>query len=391
MTVIDAIQKFAPDLTAFRRDIHAHPELGYQEQRTADRVAQALESYGVTVHRGLAKTGVVGTLRRGASPKSLGLRAELDALPLAELNRFAHRSVHDGRMHACGHDGHATMLLGAARHLALSGNFDGTVHFIFQPAEEGGGGGDVMVKEGLFDRFPCDAVFGMHNLPGLAAGKFSIRPGPMMAGAAFFDVTVEGVGGHGAMPESAVDPVVVASHIVTALQSIVARNVRPFDPAVISVTQIHAGDAYNVIPAGAVMRGTARGFTPETMRLMGERIARIAADVASGFGAKATTDYRIIFPPLVNHEAETRFIADVAAALVGEDNILRNGRQLMASEDFSFMLNARPGAFLYIGNGEGEGSCEVHNPNYDFNDAVLPLGASLWARLVETWLAPSAS
>ena len=389
MTVIDQIREFADELTEFRRDIHAHPELGYHEERTADRVARQFAAYGVEVHRGLAKTGVVGTLRRGNSTRSVGLRAEFDALPIVERNKFAHRSRHDGRMHACGHDGHATMLLGAARQLAAAGTFDGAVHFIFQPAEEGGGGAEIMIKEGLFEQFPCDAVFGMHNMPGLAAGKFSIRPGPMMAGAAFFDIAIDGVGGHGAMPESAVDPVVVASQIAVAMQTIVSRNIRPFDPAVVSVTQIHAGDAYNVIPARAMMHGTARGFTPETMRLIGERIAKLASSIAAGFGASATTDYKIIYPPLVNHAAEARYIADVAADLVGEDNIARDGTQLMASEDFSFMLNARPGAFIYIGNGDGEGSCEVHNPNYDFNDAILPLGAALWVKLVEKRLAPS--
>jgi len=386
MTVIDQIRQFAPELTAFRRDLHAHPELGFEEERTAGRIAAALTDYGCAVHRGLAKTGVVGTLRRGRSARAVGLRAELDALPIAELNRFDHRSRHPGRMHACGHDGHATMLLGAARQLAASGDFDGTVHFIFQPAEEGGGGADVMIKEGLFDKFPCDAVFGMHNMPGLAAGKFSIRPGPMMAGCAFFDIAIDGVGGHGAMPESAVDPVVVASQITLALQTIVSRNMPPFDPAVVSVTRIEAGDAYNVIPARCMLRGTARGFTDETMRLIGARMARLAASIAEGFGATATTDYRVIYPPLVNDAGEARFLGDVAAALVGEDNVARDGRRLMASEDFSYMLNARPGAFLYIGNGEGEGSCEVHNPNYDFNDGVLPLGASLWVTLVETRL-----
>jgi hippurate hydrolase len=387
VTVIEQIQAFAPELVEFRRDLHAHPELGYHEERTADRIARQLAAYGCEVHRGLAKTGVVGTLRRGNSTRSVGLRAELDALPIVEQNHFSHRSRHEGRMHACGHDGHATMLLGAARHLAASGEFDGAVHFIFQPAEEGGAGADVMIKEGLFEQFPCDAVFGMHNMPGLAAGKFSIRSGPTMAGCAFFDIAVEGVGGHGAMPESAVDPVVVASQIVQALQSIVSRNILPFEPAVVSVTQIHAGDAYNVIPARATMHGTARGFTPEIMKLMGARIERLAASVAAGFGATAKTDYRLLFPPLINHAAEAQYIADVAAALVGEDNVVRNGRQLMASEDFSFMLNARRGAFINIGNGDGEGSCEVHNPNYDFNDSILPLGASLWVKLVEKRLA----
>lgn len=387
MTVIEEMQKFAADMTEFRHDLHAHPELGYHEERTADRVARRLAGYGVDVHRGLATTGVVGTLRRGNSTRSLGLRAELDALPMAELNRFSHRSRHEGRMHACGHDGHTTMLLGAARYLADQGDFDGVVNFIFQPAEEGGAGANAMIKEGLFEQFPCDRVFGMHNAPGLATGKFSIRSGPMMAGCAFFDVTVGGVGGHGAMPETAVDPIVAASHIVSALQTIVSRNLRPFEPAVVTVTQIHAGDAYNVIPAQAVLRGTVRCFAPQIMSAIGKRIEQLAANVANGLGATAKTDYRVVYPPLVNHTDETRYIADVAAELVGEENVLRDGRQTMASEDFSFMLNARPGAFINIGNGDGDGGCAVHNPNYDFNDAILPLGAALWVRLVEKRLA----
>jgi hippurate hydrolase len=387
VTVIDDIQKLAPELTAFRRDIHAHPELGYQEERTADRIAAQLTAAGIDVTRGVGKTGVVGTVRRGRSRRTLGLRAELDALPIVELNQFGHRSQDAGRMHACGHDGHATMLMGAARHLAASGNFDGTVHFIFQPAEEIGGGADTMIADGLFERFPCDAVFGMHNMPGLAAGKFSIRPGPMMAGIALFDIAIEGVGGHGAMPESAVDPVVVASQVTLALQTIVARNIRPQESAVVSVTQIHAGDTHNVIPARAVLRGTARAFAPETLRLIRERMERLATSIAAGFGATATVEFRQLYPPLINRAAEAESIADAAASLVGEDNVARNGVQIMASEDFSAMLNVRPGAFLFIGNGEGEGSCECHNPNYDFNDDILPLGASLWVRLVERRLA----
>ncbi len=275
------------------------------------------------------------------------------------------------------------MLLGAARHLARTRNFDGTVNFIFQPAEEGLGGGDAMVKDGLFERFPCDAIFGLHNRPGLPVGKFAIRSGPMMAGGAYFDIAVTGRGAHGARPESGVDPVLVASHIATALQSIVSRNVRPSDTAVLSVTQIHGGDAYNVIPQQAVMRGTARAFSNETMALMEANMRRIASGVASGFGASAELDFRIIFLPLVNDAAETAFIADTAAELVGEENVNRNGGLVMASEDFSFLLARRPGAYIKIGNGEKEGGCEVHNPSYDFNDEILPLGASLFVRLAE--------
>jgi amidohydrolase len=387
MRIIERIAEFHDDLTNLRRDIHAHPELGFEERRTSDLVAQKLAEFGYEVHRGVGRTGVVGRLRVGASPRSIGLRADMDALPIQEATNLSYRSRHEGRMHACGHDGHATMLLGAARYLAETRNFDGTVHLIFQPAEEGLGGGEAMVKDGLFDRFPCDAIFGMHNRPGLAVGKFQIRTGPMMAGGAYFDIAVIGRGAHGARPEAGIDPVIVASHITTALQSIVSRNVRPIDTAVLSVTQIHAGDAYNVIPEQAFIRGTARAFTPETLALIEQNMGRIAAGVASGFGATAELDFRIVFPPLVNDATETDFMVEAAAELVGADNVNRNGNLVMASEDFSYMLNRRPGAYIQIGNGDGTGGCEVHNPGYDFNDAALPLGASLFARLAERKLA----
>jgi amidohydrolase len=385
--VIEEIRAFHDELTGWRRDIHAHPELGFEEQRTSDLVAEKLASFGIEVHRGMAKTGVVGRLRVGNSPRAIGLRADMDCLPIREANSFAHRSTHDGRMHACGHDGHTAMLLGAARHLAQTRKFDGTVHFIFQPAEEGLGGGAAMVGDGLFDEFPCDAIFGMHNRPGLAIGKFQIRPGAMMAGGAFFDIQITGRGAHGARPEAGIDPVLVGSHITTALQSIVSRNVRAVDTVVVSVTQIHAGDAYNVIPERAVLRGTVRCFSKRVMSLVEERMRQIAEGVAGGFGATASLDFRVLFPPLVNHDDETRFIADTAAEIVGEDNINRHGPLTMASEDFSFMLERVPGAYIQIGNGDGEGGCEVHNPGYDFNDAALPYGAALFVRLVERRLA----
>jgi hippurate hydrolase len=383
MPTIDRIAEFHADLTAIRRDIHAHPELGFEEQRTSDLVAARLAEYGIEVTRGIGKTGLVGRLRVGNSPRAIGLRADMDCLPIRESNGFAHRSTHDGRMHACGHDGHTTMLLGAARYLAATRNFDGTVHFIFQPAEEGLGGAEAMVMDGLFERFPCDAIFGMHNRPGLAVGKFQIRPGAMMAGGAFFDITVKGVGAHGARPEAGVDPVLVASHITTALQAIVARNVRPVDTCVVSVTRIHGGDAYNVIPQTATLGGTVRCFSSPVMKLVEERMRRTAEGVAAGFGATAELDFRVLFPPLVNHADETDFIAECAEDVVGRDNVNRSGPLTMASEDFSYMLEAVPGAYIQIGNGDGEGACEVHNPAYDFNDAALPLGASLFARLVE--------
>ena len=387
MEIIGHIAEFHDELTEWRRDIHAHPELGFEEQRTSDFVAQKLTEFGCEVFRGIGKTGVVGRLRAGNSLRSIGLRADMDCLPIEEATNLSYRSQNAGRMHACGHDGHTTMLLGAARYLAETRNFDGAVHLIFQPAEEGLGGGKAMVEDGLFDRFPCDAIFGMHNRPGLAVGKFQIRTGPAMAGGAYFDIAVTGRGAHGARPESGVDPVVTASHIAIALQTIVSRNVRPIDTAVVSVTQIHAGAAYNVIPERAVIRGTVRCFSRETMALIERNMRRIASGVASGFGATAELDFRVIFPPLVNDETEARFIADVAADLVGADNVNREGGLVMASEDFSYMLECRPGAYIQIGNGDGFGGCEVHNPGYDFNDAALPLGASLFARLVERKLA----
>ena len=383
MNIIERIAEFHDDLTNWRRDIHAHPELGFEEQRTSDLVAQKLAEFGCEVFRGIGRTGVVGRLRAGASQRSIGLRADMDALPIEEATNLPYRSRHEGRMHACGHDGHTTMLLGAARYLAETRNFDGTVHFIFQPAEEGLGGGDAMVKDGLFERFPCDEIFGMHNRPGLAVGKFQIRTGPMMAGGAYFDIAVTGRGAHGARPEAGIDPVIVASHITTALQTVVSRNVRPLDTAVLSVTQIHAGDAYNVIPEQAFMRGTVRAFSSATMTLIEQNMGRIASGLAAGFGATAELDFRLIFPPLVNDGGEAEFIADTAADLVGEENVNRNGNLVMASEDFSYMLGRRPGAYIQIGNGDGAGGCEVHNPGYDFNDAALPLGASLFARLAE--------
>jgi hippurate hydrolase len=387
MGVIKRIAEFHDDLTNWRRDIHAHPELGFEEHRTSDLVAQKLAEFGYEVHRGIGRTGVVGRLCAGTSPRSIGLRADMDALPIEEATNLAYRSRHQGRMHACGHDGHTAMLLGAARYLAETREFDGTVNLIFQPAEEGLGGGEAMVKDGLFERFPCDAIFGMHNRPGLAIGKFQIRTGPMMAGGGYFDITVTGRGAHGARPEVGIDPVIVASHITTALQTIVSRNVRPLDTAVLSVTQIHAGDAYNVIPEQAFIRGTARAFAAETLRLIEDNMRRIASGVAGGFGAAAELDFRILFPPLVNDAAETEFIAETAAELVGADNVNRDGNLVMASEDFSYMLNRRPGAYIQIGNGDGAGGCEVHNPGYDFNDRALPFGASLFVRLAERKLA----
>ncbi len=388
MKPIDRIMEYHEELTNWRRDIHAHPELGFEENRTADIVAEKLSAWGVEVHRNIGKTGIVGTLRRGNATRAIGLRADMDALPILEANGFDHRSTHDGHMHACGHDGHTTMLLGAARYLAETKNFDGAVHFIFQPAEEGLGGADAMIADGLFEEFPMEAVFGMHNRPGLPIGKFAMRAGPMMAGGGFFDIKIIGVGAHGARPESGVDPVLVAAHVATAIQSIVSRNASPHEAVVISITQIHGGDAYNVIPQTAYLRGTARAFTKDMLALIETNMRRIAEGVAAGFGAKAELDFRLIFLPLVNHGDETEFACETAAELVDAGHVDAEGPMIMASEDFAAMLDKCPGAYITIGNGEGEGGCEVHNPGYDFNDEILALGASYYARLAERWLAP---
>ena len=382
MQIVDRIKSFHNELTAWRQDLHAHPELGFEEQRTSDFVARKLAEFGCTVHRNIGKTGVVGVLQTGNGP-SIGLRADMDALPIEEANDLPYRSKHKGVMHACGHDGHTTMLLGAARYLAETKNFDGTVHFIFQPAEEGLGGARAMLEDGLFDRFPCSSVFGMHNTPGLPVGKFAIRPGAMMAGGAFFDITVTGRGSHGARPENGIDPLLAACHLTTALQAIVSRNISPSDTAVLSVTAIHAGEAYNVIPETAVIRGTVRTFKTETMKQIEAGMKRTAAGICAGFGATAVVDFRDLFAPLVNNPAETQFMVDAARDLVGDADVDGNRGVVMASEDFSFMLDACPGAYINIGNGDTVGGTPVHNPNYNFNDAILPLGAGLYARLVE--------
>ena len=383
MPVVREIEGYGAEMTAWRRDIHAHPEMGFQEHRTAAFVSSQLKQYGIEVHEGVGKTGVVGVLKNGLSGRNIGLRADMDALPIIEANTFAHKSTKDGVMHACGHDGHTTMLLGAAKYLAQTRKFDGTVHFIFQPAEEGIGGARAMIEDGLFERFPCEAVFGMHNRPGMPLGRFAVRSGPMMAGGAFFDIDIEGVGAHGARPESGVDPVLVAAHLTSALQSIVSRNVRPVDTAVVSVTQIHSGDAYNVIPQRARLSGTARCFSNDVMALIEKNLKRLADNVCAGFGAKAKTDFRVAFPPLLNDPKEADFAASICADVVGAEHVKRDPALIMASEDFAFMLAEVPGCYINIGNGDGAGGCEVHNPSYDFNDRALPYGASFFARLVE--------
>jgi amidohydrolase len=386
MGLIDRIAAFQADLVEIRRDIHAHPETAFEEHRTAERVATKLAESGIEVHRGLAGTGVVGTLRAGSGTRAIGLRADMDALNIAELNEFDHRSRHAGKMHACGHDGHTTMLLGAARYLAETKEFDGTVHFIFQPAEESEGGGEVMVREGLFERFPVEAVFGMHNWPGVPVGQFGLRAGPMMAGTNRFEIKVTGRGGHAAMPHQGIDPIVAGGALVHALQTLTSRNLSPLDSAVVSVTQFHAGDTWNVIPAAAVLRGTTRAFTPEVQDLLEHGVERICKGVATTHGCEIALRYERNYPPLVNSDHESQTARVVLESLVGPDNVHWNCQPTMGGEDFAFMLQARPGCYVFIGNGPGEGGCLLHNPRYDFNDAILPLGASYWARLVEHYL-----
>ncbi|MDA1069930.1 MAG: M20 family metallopeptidase [Proteobacteria bacterium] len=387
MAVINRIAEFHDDMTAWRRDIHAHPETAFEEIRTADTVAALLEGFGMEVHRGLATTGVVGTLKAGSGSRSIGLRADMDALHLHEKNSFDHRSVNDGKMHACGHDGHTTMLLGAARYLAETRNFDGTIHFIFQPAEENEGGGRVMVEEGLFEQFPCDAVYGMHNASGIEVGRFAVREGPFLAAFDIFEITVTGVGTHAAMPDRGIDPMIPAAQIVTALQTIPSRRVSPLSSAVVSVTQIHGGDTWNVIPDQVVLRGTCRWFDRTVRDLLEPAMRQIADGIAAAHRCSASLRYERRYPATVNAPAETAFAAGVAEALVGPEHVDRNFEPDMGSEDFAFMLEQKPGCYILIGNGPEEGGCLLHNPHYDFNDAVLPLGASYWARLAEAALA----
>jgi amidohydrolase len=387
MPIIPAVLDFADELTVIRRDIHAHPELGFEEQRTSEIVATKLAEYGCEVHRGLATTGVVGTLRRGNSLRAIGLRADMDCLPMQELNEFAHRSQHDGKMHGCGHDGHTSVLLGTARYLAATRDFEGTVHFIFQPGEEGYGGGRVMVEEGLFDKFPCDAVFALHNKPGIPVGHMAVRAGPLLAASDRFDIRVKARGGHAAQPHHSIDPFVIGAQIVMGLQTIVSRNVDPIDSAVITIGFMRGGSAYNVIPDELHIGGTVRSFRPEVRDLLERRIGEVARGTAALYGAGAEFDYRRGYPPTINHAAEAEFAADVAAEICGEGAVNRNVAPTLGGEDFSYMLLARPGAMVWLGNGPGEGGCMLHNARYDFNDSALPVGVSFFARLAERFLA----
>lgn len=386
MPIISRIVELHDLLTGWRRDLHAHPQTAFEETYASDFIAAKLQEFGLQVHRGLAKTGVVGTLE-GSKPASgrlsaIGLRADIDALDVQEENDFPYRSQHPGKMHACGHDGHTAMLIGAVKYLAETRNFAGTVHFIFQPAEENEGGGRVMVEEGLFDEFPVDAVFGMHNWPGMPAGEFAVMPGPMMAAFDVFEITIRGKGAHGAMPHEGIDPIVVGCHVVTALQTIASRNTNPMDQVVVTVSQIHAGDTWNVIPAEATLRGTVRTFLESVQDTAEAKIEQIAAGVCQAFGAISELRYERRYPATVNTEQESRWASEVAGEVVGPGKLVRNPTPSMGSEDFAFMLGERPGCYIRIGNGTNAPG--VHNARYDFNDEILPIGASYWARLVET-------
>jgi amidohydrolase len=395
MKVIDSIVAQSAGIAAIRRDIHAHPELCFEEHRTSELVAQQLTAWGIPVHRGLGGTGVVGIVKNGSSARAIGLRADMDALPLQEKNTFAHTSRHAGKMHACGHDGHTAMLLAAAQHLAKHRNFDGTVYLIFQPAEEGGGGADRMIKDGLFERFPMEAVFGMHNWPGMPAGSFALSSGPVMASSNEFKITIRGKGGHAAMPHNAVDPVLVACQMVQAFQTIISRNIKPIEAGVISVTMIHSGEATNVIADSCELQGTVRTFTLEVLDKIEARMREVAEHTCAAFGARCDFEFERNYPPTINSEHEVAFARRVMAGIVGEDRVLKQ-EPTMGAEDFAYMLLAKPGAYAFIGNGEGVhremghggGPCTLHNPSYDFNDELIPLGATYWVQLAEAWLAP---
>lgn len=388
MNIIPAVKNHQAELTQLRRDIHQHPELAFEEHRTAKLVADTLISLGIEVETGIAGTGVVGTIQKGRGNRAIGLRADLDALPINEANDFAHASKHPGKMHACGHDGHTAMLLGAAKYLKEDADFEGTVHLIFQPAEENEGGGRAMIEAGLFDKFPVESVFGMHNIPGMPVGTFAIKPGPMMAAFDIFKVKVKGKGGHAAMPQFTVDPIIVGSKIVDAYQTIVSRFIDPQQPAVLSITQFHGGDAYNVIPNEVEISGCTRCFSPKVQGIFETKMKHMAEEICQAFGASCEFLFEKRYPPTINSKAEADIAGQVASSIVGSERVNLNPTAAMGSEDFAFMLQEKPGSYIWIGNGDGEGSCSVHNPGYDFNDDVLPIGATYWVKLAETLLPP---
>jgi len=394
MKLVDPIIAFQSELQEIRRDLHAHPELCYEEQRTSDVVAAKLAEWGIPVIRGLGITGVVGVIKNGSSARSIGLRADMDALPMHEVNTFPHASVHPGKMHACGHDGHTAMLLGAAKHLAEHRNFDGTVYLVFQPAEEGGAGARRMIEDGLFEQCPMDAIYGMHNWPGIPSGHMSVCEGPLMASSNEFYVTVKGKGGHAAQPHKCIDPVMVAVQIAQSWQTIISRRTSPLDTAVLSLTQIQAGTATNVIPDEAKMAGTVRTLSWDVLDMLEQQMEQVAVNTAAAFGAEVEFKFRRNYPPLINHPEATRFAVEVMKSVVGADKVDDQAEPSMAAEDFAYFLQARPGCYIFIGNGEGDhragghglGPCVLHNGSYDFNDNLLPIGASFWVKLVEASL-----
>jgi hippurate hydrolase len=384
---VEKIRGYHAELRGIRRDIHAHPELAFQENRTSQKVAGQLEAWGIEVHRGLANTGLVGVVKgkKSSSGRAIGLRADMDCLPMHETNDIPHKSTHAGRMHACGHDGHTTMLLGAARYLQETRNFDGTAYLIFQPAEEGGGGGKVMVDEGLFDRFPANEIYAVHNWPGLPPGQMAVRPGPVMAATDEIVVTVRGKGGHAAMPHLTVDPVVITAQVISALQSIASRNVSPLDSIVVTIASMETSqtNVFNVIPDFVKLIGTVRTFRPETRKMAEVRIREITAGVSRAMGGSADVEYKLGYPSTINTEREAVFAAKVGERIFGKSNVLTDAEPTMGGEDFSYMLQARPGAYVFLGQGGGPNNCFLHNPGYDFNDDVIPLGAGFLAALVE--------
>ena len=385
MHLVKQIEDMELQLSEWRQDLHAHPELGFEEHRTSDFVASKLEEFGVEVHREIGKTGVVGVLRQGNETRSIGLRADMDALPISETNEFSHKSKNPGKMHACGHDGHTVMLLAAAKYLAESRSFSGQVNFIFQPAEEGLGGAKAMIDDGLFDKFPCDRVYAMHNGPGIAVGKFASVPGIRTAAGAFFDIKVIGKGGHGAFPQFAIDPITIAAEIIGAIQTIISRTTSPNDSAVLSITKVHAGDAYNVIPESAMLSGTVRTFAIDKMQEIERQMISISEGISKAHGGTALVEFNTLFLPVLNEEEATDLATEVCRDMVGQDNVTTTGSAGTGSEDFSFMSNEIPGCYVIIGNGEDSNA--LHNPNFDFNDEALVYGGSFFARVIEKELA----
>ena len=388
MEIIKELEELQPEMQSWRRDFHAHPEIAFEEHRTAQIVAEKLESFGIEVETGLAGTGVVGTLKKGTGNRSIGLRADLDALLINEANDFEHKSKTPGKMHACGHDGHTTMLLGAAKYLAEKGDFDGTITFIFQPAEENEGGGKVMIEDGLFDKYPVESVFGMHNIPGMPVGTFAMKSGPIMASFDIFNLKIIGKGGHAAMPHTSIDPIIIGTKIVDAYQSIVSRYIDPQEPVVLSVTQFHGGDAYNVIPNEIEMKGTVRCFSSKVQESIENQMEQITSSICSAYGADYELGYERRYPATINTAEEVTISEKVAKNISGDEMVHTSPTPSMGSEDFAFMLQERPGSYIWIGNGDGEGSCMLHNPGYDFNDEILPIGATYWVNMAEEILSP---